>query len=187
MSTYLTYITGIATLLGFVLQLKDTFPQHREARKGILYICFGIFIGSIFGAINSIDIQLNSNYGIVSVVLVGILVILALALIIMTFTAFNSLDLNQRGDLFGAVGFGVFIFFLILAALAFSTGGIDKKSNYSASEKMAMAKHNLESKNYERAIELYKSSIVYFQLSDPRRKKVELIIKKAKEEMASGI
>jgi hypothetical protein len=34
----LTYIAGVATLLGFVFQLKDVFPQHREARKGILYV-----------------------------------------------------------------------------------------------------------------------------------------------------
>ena len=188
MGSYLTYITGIATLLGFVLQLKDVFPQHREARKGILYVCFGVFIGSIVGAINSIDIKLSHDYGLVSIVLVGVLIIIALALVVMTFIAFNSSEHNQRSDLFNGVGFGVFIFFCILGALAFSTSGIKGPDDkYSSAEKMVMAKYNLENKNYERAISLYRSSVIYFQVDDPRKQKVMAIIEQAKKDMANGL
>ena len=39
-----TYITGIAGLLGLVLQLKDAFPEHRETRKTIVLLVLGIFL-----------------------------------------------------------------------------------------------------------------------------------------------
>jgi len=187
MGSYLTYITGIATLLGLVLQLKDVFPTHREARRGILYVCFGVFIGSLVGAINSIDIKLSDDYGIVSLVLISVLVVVALSLIVMTFMAFNTNDAQQRRDLFNSIGPGIFVFFIMLFAIALSTSSIQKDERYSIGEEMAMAKHNLDKKNCERAISLYRSSVVDLNQGDPRKVKVKKIIEKAQKDMADGI
>ncbi|ABL00105.1 hypothetical protein Ppro_2499 [Pelobacter propionicus DSM 2379] len=42
---YFTYITGIASILGFFLQLTDAFPKHREIRKSIFYISIAVISG----------------------------------------------------------------------------------------------------------------------------------------------
>jgi len=187
MGTYLTYITGVTTLLGFILQVKDVFPEHREARKGILYICFGVFVGSVLGAINSVNIILDQGYGLISLILIGILVVIAFALIVMTFVAFNTTDLHQRSDLFNGIGFGVFIFFILLFAIALSTASLPAQSRYSTGEKMAMAKYNFEKKNYERAISLYRTSVIGLKASDPRKIKVSQIIEQAEKDMADDL
>lgn len=185
MGTYLTYITGIATLLGFALQIKDIFPRHRDARKGILYICFGTFIGSLLGAINSVDIHIPQNYGLVTNVLIGITVIAAFTIIVMTFIAFNTNDSRQRSDLFSGIGFGVFIFFFLLVAIAFSN--LTPAQSYSIGEKLAVAKYNFENKNYERAISLYRKSVANLNSNDPRKIKANEIIEQAKKEMAKQL
>lgn len=187
MGAYFTYLTGVATLLGFILQLRDAFPKHREARKGVLYVCFGAFLGSVLGAVNSIDLVISEDYGLVSLVLIAVLVVIAFSLIIMTFVAFNTVEPGHRADLFNGIGVGVFVFFLVLVAVALSRAGSPGVELYSVSEQMAMAKYNLENKNYDRAISLYRSSIRSLPSDDPRRDKVAKIIEQARREIAEAM
>lgn len=51
-----TYLTGIATLLGLFLQVKDVFPKHRETRKAVLLVVCGVFLGTFIGALQGTHI-----------------------------------------------------------------------------------------------------------------------------------
>ncbi len=53
------FITGIASLLVLVLQLKDAFPEHREVRKTVFLIVLGVFIGTIISAFQHVSIKLD--------------------------------------------------------------------------------------------------------------------------------
>ena len=53
-----TIITGIAGLLGVLLQFKDAFPEHRETRKAIVLLLLGVFVGSMVATL------LNSQFSV---------------------------------------------------------------------------------------------------------------------------
>jgi len=45
--SYFSYITGIASLLGFTAQALDWFPKHKELRKFTTALLLGVFVGSL--------------------------------------------------------------------------------------------------------------------------------------------
>ena len=79
------YITGIASLLGLVLQLKDVFPKYQNLRKNILLVVLGTFIGSLVGGIRIVQVNLSTQKSLIEVlalvigiglcILIGILVV----------------------------------------------------------------------------------------------------------------
>ena len=79
------YITGFASLLGLILQLKDVFPKYRNLRKNILLVVLGTFIGSLLGGLRIVQIDLFTQQsptqiialiiGIGSCIIIGILTI----------------------------------------------------------------------------------------------------------------
>ena len=59
--TTFTYITGIATLLGFAIQIFDVFPSHSAVRSNILILVVGVFLGSVIGALDASEIKLEAT------------------------------------------------------------------------------------------------------------------------------
>ena len=106
-----TYITGIAGLLGLVLQLKDAFPEHREARKAIVMLVIGVFVGSLISALRGVKVDFGATVS-PSQVLVGVFVaVLAFVAVVAAFTR----EPQRRIELFAFTGIGtVALFFLLL-------------------------------------------------------------------------
>lgn len=106
-----TYITGIAGLLGLVLQLKDAFPEHREARKAIVMLVIGVFVGSVISALRGVKVDFGATVS-PSQVLVGVFVaVLALVAVVASFTR----EPERRTELFAFTGIGtVALFFLLM-------------------------------------------------------------------------
>ncbi|CAG9295951.1 hypothetical protein EV690_2880 [Celerinatantimonas diazotrophica] len=46
-SLWFTYITGVASLLGFIVQVFDLFPKYGVARRSVFLVVSGVFLGSL--------------------------------------------------------------------------------------------------------------------------------------------
>ncbi len=121
MSNYFTYISGIIAILSFIIQIRDVFPAHREIRKAVLYISFGIFIGSLLGALNSINITIAKSYGLIQITLIITLLFLVVVLSILTFIAIRIDDAPKRHEIWVAVIIGLIVCACIVIALGIST------------------------------------------------------------------
>ncbi len=188
MPNYFTYIFGVVAILSFILQIRDVFPAHREVRKAVLYISFGIFVGSFIGALNSINITIAKSYGLIQITLIIVLLIVVVVLSIIIFIATCINDEKKRGELWGVTVVGIIVCFLIIIALGISTtGGPNKTPEFSANEILVIAGDSYKKKEYERAITLYKKVKRKYPENDPRRQSIEKKIKKIKQEMASEL
>ncbi|MBO1223222.1 MAG: hypothetical protein JYX80_02220 [Candidatus Scalindua sediminis] len=185
MSNYFTYISGIVAVLSFIMQIRDVFPAHREVRKAVLYISFGIFIGSLFGALNSINITIAKSYGLIQIALIIVLLIIVVVLSILSFIAIRINDKPKRQELWNALIVGIIVLVFIIIALGISTGDHNADSEFSINEIMIIAGENYKKKEYERAIKLYERVKYKYYENDPRRQSIDKKIKKIKQEMAS--
>ena len=105
-----TYIIGIATLLGLFIQLKDVFPQHREARKNTILIVLGLFIGTLIGSLQRINVTLSVPMSGLHLLVGAIIVVVFIILISAVFTNDNE----KRNQLFGVSAAGTVFLFIIL-------------------------------------------------------------------------
>ena len=55
--TAFAIITGIVTILGFFLQIRDVFPSQRETRKTFVVLITGVFLGSALAAISGTELE----------------------------------------------------------------------------------------------------------------------------------
>src|SRR3990172_7714181 len=105
-----TIITGIAGLLGLLLQFKDAFPEHRETRKAIVLLLLGVFVGSMVATLLNSQFSVTvplSPFGLLIAGFGGVLAVLSIAAIL-------SSDLNKRSQLLGASGVGLIAFLFVL-------------------------------------------------------------------------
>jgi hypothetical protein len=105
-----TYITGIAGLLGLMLQLKDSFPEHREARKIIVLLVIGTFVGSSISSLKGIKVDLGASISPFEILVAVFVAVLATIAIAGAFTR----EANRRSELFAFSGFGTLALFVLL-------------------------------------------------------------------------
>ena len=105
-----TYITGIAGLLGRMLQLKDSFPEHREARKTLVLIVIGIFIGSVITSLKGVEVEFGASISPFEVLVSVFVAVLAVVAIAGAFTK----ETVRRSELFAFSGFGTLALFVLL-------------------------------------------------------------------------
>lgn len=183
---YITYVSAIVAILSFILQVRDSFPHYREETKAVLFISVGVFMGTLLGALNSMSISIDTEYGLLQIIAIIMLVVLFAAILSFIYIAIKTEDPNKRGEMYGVTTIAVFIFFVLFFATALSTSpNIEAKAKYSADELVALAKHHFAENNYDRALELYKKAQYEFRVDDPRRKAIEKNIFKITEAIAS--
>lgn len=105
-----TYITGIAGLLGLILQLKDSFPEHREARKTVVLLVIGIFVGSVVASLKGVRVEFGGSIRPFEILVAVFVVVLATIAIVGTFTR----ESTRRSELFVFSGFGALALFVLL-------------------------------------------------------------------------
>jgi hypothetical protein len=109
--TSFTYITGIASLLGLLLQVRDAFPGHREARKTIVVLVIGVFVGTLVSSLTGLKVDFGATVTPFHVLVAAFVSVLALVSIVAAFTA----DEDRRLGLFTFAGIGTFALFMLLA------------------------------------------------------------------------
>jgi hypothetical protein len=165
-----TYITGIATLLGLFIQLKDVFPQHRETRKNIILIILGLFIGTLIGSLQRINVNLAVPMSGLYLLVGAIIVVVFIILISAIFTSDNE----KRMQLFGVSGTGTALLFLILCGHCMLQSPASKPfANITNDELLNLSEINEEKGNFERSIHLLEKVKENISSSDPRYKILE--------------
>jgi len=165
------YVTGIASLLGVVLQLKDAFPKHRDLRKNLLLVIFGTFIGTLLGGIKIVQVSLsapsNQQEVIILVIVVGLLFVI---IGLVAGSIFKKSDTRQKSLAEGA-GNAAALFFIclipILLFLSFSRTSVPDEMLGMDEAKLLVDAHE-HNRNYDRVIVLLDSMKSKMRLDDPR-------------------
>jgi len=168
--TTFTYITGIATLLGFAIQIFDVFPSHSAVRSNILILVVGVFLGSVIGALDASEIKLEATVNGFNIIVVLVVSVIIVSLLIATM----SYDPRKRGEMYWVAGLGTPLLLLLL--FAGSLGRIDheadrirnEKSRITISELLSLSELATNNKNYERALSHLSSVRSRLSLEDRR-------------------
>lgn len=151
-----TYITGLISILGFLLQIRDVFPQHREIRKALLYLVTGIFLGSILGSLQSVNVVIDSPQHPLLLIAYVALAIIATVLTLAAIAALMVTDDNKRRSLheFIGNGFAAFVLLGFLTGLGQGLGDKASSNDITFDELITLSRNHTEQKNYGRAIAL---------------------------------
>jgi hypothetical protein len=178
--TFFTYVSGIVTILGFLMQLRDVFPAHREIRKTILLLVTGTFLGSIVGSLQGIQLTIQAPDN--PLLLLGyiVLTLLAAILFVAAIASLLAIDNNRRAKIneFLISGFFAFIFLVFLAAAGSGLTSKTSPSDFSIDELMALSNDAITHKNFDRAIAIMEMAKSKLPASDSRS---EMIYQKIEE------
>jgi len=162
-----TYIAGIATILGLFIQIKDVFPQHRETRKNVIFIILGLFIGTLIGSLQRINVTFSVPMSGLYLLVGAIIIVVFVVLISAVFTDDNE----KRVQLFGVSGAGAGLLFIILfghfvlQSPAATSRSVDKITN---DELLLLADTNKGKGNFERSIYFLEEIKGDLNSADPR-------------------
>ncbi|HZW25429.1 MAG TPA: hypothetical protein VFF26_08090 [Gallionella sp.] len=181
-----TYITGIAGLLGLVLQIKDSFPEHRETRKTIVVLVMGIFLGSAIASLKGVKVEFGATITPVQV-LVGIFVsVLAIVAIAAAFTK----DSMRRSEMFTFTGIGTAALFVLLLFTGMSSvedGRAEReKQQISFDELLILSDLAASRESFERSLFLLGEAKRRLPLKDERIKVLEQRERDIKAKQVAG-
>jgi hypothetical protein len=172
-----TYITGIAGLLGLMLQLKDSFPLHREIRKTTVLLVLGVFLGSLITSLKGVRVDLNASirpFEILVAIFVAVLGIVAIA------GAFTK-ESNRRTELFAFSGIGTLALFMLL--LFGGIGSLEEdragraRRQVNVEELLELSTLHASRASYERAILFLEEAKSRLPRTDERQKILDERIK----------
>ncbi len=144
-----TYITGIATLLGFVLQFRDVFPAHRELRKNVVLVIMGVFVGTLLGALQRVSITVAAPLTWFPILVAALLLILFIILVGALFAQENE----RRKQLYIAFGWFLTAILLVLLVGNMLTRKWPKETqSLSTDEILILVDSNVSKGNYDAAI-----------------------------------
>lgn len=182
---YFIYITGLASLMGFVLQIFNVFQKYKASRNAISFILFGVFIGSIISKFepNTIKFDIAVN---------GYIILLALFITVILTTlviGFLTNKKTRKTELF-TVSTVAFVFFLIILFAGSITTSeqheLDMKKmetgNPNIEELIHIANLNENNHNLDRAIIHLEMIKTRLKRDDPRYGVIEERIRKLKIE-----
>jgi hypothetical protein len=188
---FFNYITGIASILGLVLQIRDVFPKHRNLRKNILLLILGTFIGSLIGGLKQVQVNISTQQSpteiIALVIGTGSFVIIGLIIIGLIFIK----DEKKQNNLGVALFFLLFFFAFIIPISKPIGNKLEKNENFNLDEIKSLVDMHETNKNFERSIELLEIMKSMIKKDDIRiesiNSRVESIKKKQlKEERSEG-
>lgn len=175
------WITGITSLISFGIQLFDLFPHYREGRQRILFLSLGLFLGSLFRALDGSSIKLVVQ--ITGFVL--LVTALTLTLASLAFIAALTSDMHRRSTalgicVFGSVGYLFVLFFGSLLNGASDSPKIEMQK-ITSTELLFLSEKAVETKNYERAIMHLNTLHGRITSDDVRSKSIEQRIDEIKQ------
>ncbi|HEY0111825.1 MAG TPA: hypothetical protein VGB59_01600 [Allosphingosinicella sp.] len=166
----LALISGIAGILGLLLQLTDSFPEHREVRRAVVLMILGFFAGTLAAASTGARITIHGGMA-PSYLLIAAL--LAVTLILLISAIFVTAD-SRRAELYLASaicgGAMLAVFFLVSVAWALSGTG---PNSFTIEEYLALSKSSEGRGDFARAIEMTERAEANMPPEDPRREQLQ--------------
>ena len=179
--SYFTYIAGIASLLGFALQVFDVFPKHAGFRKTLFLLILGIFLGTLLNTFNASNINFE-------VKITGFTLLVALfAFTIIGFLIAGAMtkEAERREELFAIGGIGFFAFIIVLLFGSLISGNVEspaiEKQKLTVSELIKLADTAEDKGDYDRAIMHLETIEQRLEPNDPRKQKLEERIDQTKD------
>lgn len=162
-----TYITGLAGLLGLFIQFKDGFAEHREARKTIVFLLLGIFVGSLISAARGIKVDFGASISPINALVAFVAVVVAFVAVVAIFTR----EAERRGEMFGFTAFGALVLLVLVlgAAIASSTDTRRIAEQLTLEELITLADSAETRGSYERALFMLEKARTGMDPSDARR------------------
>ena len=170
-SHFLSWVFGVATLFGLLLQILDVFSQYKQIRNAISFVVFGVFLGTIIGAISPNSITFSLQFGWLEILLVS----LALTVVLCVVTI--EIRENSGNDGFATLAISaglIFTIALIFGPIVRQGSNTDAKlQEFSIEELMAVKDFNIERRNYGKAIVALRRANNKMDIRDTRRAKIE--------------
>ena len=135
--SHFTIVSGIASILGLIVQLADFFPSHSQARNSIVFLICGVFIGSLFGAFDTA--QIKFSFSITGYVLLVSAIVLTLVIVLLV--AIFSHNHYKRGEMYVVLALGAF--FLLIVLMFGSLPSIDHEADRIRNEKSSLSEEAL--------------------------------------------
>jgi hypothetical protein len=157
-----TIVTGVASLLGFILQIKDIFPKYRRYYTAATFILFGVTIGFGLNTLTGTTIQLPASLSPRN--LIGILLFGgAGVLIFFCFTAAALIGNPERRSELSRIGSAVsgFLIFLLMFFINtfFPPTEPPKSPVFTYDEHVECAINAAKLKNFDRSLVILDSAI----------------------------
>ncbi|MGO2354987.1 MAG: hypothetical protein ACTH58_09640 [Marinomonas foliarum] len=175
---YFTYITGIATLIGFVLQIFDALPTYRSHRQKAFYLLLGLFLGSLVTAFDGSKI-------IFSFEITGLALLVSMIGTIIFWSLYVAMK-SHREEFFAVSGVGTFVLIVVLAFGTISPPS-NERARLTISELSQLSEISLTQGNYERAIKHQEAVLSKLKKNDVRYTAVKEKIEKIKLFQVDGI
>jgi len=187
--TAFTIITGIATLLGFILQIKGLFPQYRPYYTAATFILFGLTIGVGVTSITGMSIHLPASIS--SRNMLGILLFGGTGLLIfLCFAAAAMLGDPQRRTEVSRIGSAVsgFLLFLLLFFVNtfFPPTQQEREQVFTYDEQVTCAVTAASHQNFDRALVILDHAVADLGLGDSRREIVDKLKSQIRSQQESA-
>lgn len=165
--TAFTIITGIATLVGFFLQIRGMLPQYRKYFAPATFFTLGLSVGTLIASIAGATI--NLPHSLTPKNILGFMLFGGSALLVfMCFVASGfTTDKERRSELskIGSAVSGFLIFILLFFTTIFFP---DSSSSLTYDEQIQCAIYAIDHQNYERGLYLLRGAKSFLKPNDPR-------------------
>lgn len=180
-------VTGIATLLGFALQLRDLVPKYRKYYVPVTWLLLGLTAGLGFGAFANVTVLLPSTLSTRNVV--GLLLFGGSGLLVFVcFTASTMIADEKRRREICQIGSAVsgFLIFLLLFFSSFcfpepATSSTNNSLALSYDEQIECGLKHTQKGNFGRALEWFLEAKKSVRYGDPRYDSVDSLIAETKK------
>jgi hypothetical protein len=175
------WVTGIASLISFGIQIFDLFPKYKEARHGVLFFSAGLFLGSLLNAVEPSSIKIQVHLTGFVLLISALTTILGGLVLVAAFTS----DSDKRATLLVVSGLGLIPYVFILFIGSLITGAVDNPRNatqkITATELFYLSEKAIEHKDYERAITHLETAQSRMPSYDERSESIDKKIQEIKQ------
>ncbi|WP_423141500.1 hypothetical protein ACOYW6_11750 [Parablastomonas sp. CN1-191] len=182
-----TLITGIASLIGFAIQIFDVFPTFARFRRDALLLAVGLFIGSFVSGLSrsQVTIDLRSLQSVTPMqMLIGAVALVTAFLLISARFQANS-DHRQETYAVGFCGAGLIVALLIGYSI-YNSDGYDQRKELSLDEKLILVQHSRATGNYDRALDILQKAKNGLDSGDERIKSIDRQIDEVTKQQVSS-
>lgn len=171
-----TIVTGLASVVGFILQIKDIFPKYRRYYTAATFVLFGVTIGFGLNSLTGTTVHLPASLSprnIIGILLFGG----SGVLIFFCFTAAAMLGNPERRSELSRIGSAVsgFLIFLLLFFINtfFPPTQEEREQIFTYDEQVACAVTAVSHQNFDRALVILDNAVAGLGLGDSRREIVD--------------
>lgn len=186
--TTFSIITGIITIIGFVLQIKGLFPDYRRYFSAATFFFCGLTVGFVLSSATQVNVHLPET--VTSKNLVGFALFGGTgSLVFLCFTAalFIS-DPKRRSEVtrIGSAVSGFLIFLLMFFSSSFFPTLPDERPQYlTYDEQIECAMSALRRQSFDRALLMANDALKGLPAVDVRRTNLEKLIEQIRSQQAA--